>query len=392
MNVRRFALWSLFWLAAVNCRAPLVATGPLLPLIRRDLHLSATVGGTLTAIPLLVMALLSIPGGLVVDRFGPRAAMIAGQLAIAFAGGIRGLVPHPTVYLVAVALLGGAIGISQPALARLSNAMAPTPASVATSIYANGFVMGGLFASLLSATAFLQWVGPYSWRGVLALWAILGLAVGVGWILMRPSSATRPARASRAPAGWWTALTLPGVLPIGLVFASQSAIFYGLVTWIPSYYVGLGWSVGAASWPNTILSLASIPGALITPSLIQRWGNRITAIFFGTVTLAGVLGFWLLPALGVLWAIFPGIGTAGGLTLGLAAAPDLAPPDRVGVVAGVLLAIGYLGAVPGALVVGNLRDLTGSFAWGLAYLAAIGLVFVGAGRAIPDRGAGVASA
>ncbi|MBX5465903.1 MAG: MFS transporter [Firmicutes bacterium] len=381
MRLKRAATWFFFWIAAVNCRAPLVATGPLLPLIVRDLHLSATVGGTLTALPLLVMGASSIPAGVAVDRAGPRVVLILAQLGLAAFGGLRGLAPGPGVFLLAVAFLGGAIGISQPALARMAASIAPR-ATTATAVYANGFVIGAFLASVLSATVLVRWAGPTGWRGVMGMWALLGLGAGAGWLalpLPNPRRAT-----ARLQSGWWQALKLPGLWPYAIVFASQSAIFYGLATWLPTYYVQYGWSVAAASWPNTLMSLASIPGPWVATALARRWGgSRLPMLAFGALTFLGVVGFWLVPAWGLLWSTFPGLGTSGALTLGLAAPADLAPTERVGVVAGVLLAIGYLGAVPGALVVGGLRDLTGGFAAGLAYLAVIGVVFVAASWAVP---------
>ena len=66
------------WLAAVNARAPLLTLGPLLPLVIHDLHLSFTVAGVLSGLPLFLMGATGLPGGWLTDRFGARHLMIWG--------------------------------------------------------------------------------------------------------------------------------------------------------------------------------------------------------------------------------------------------------------------------------------------------------------------------
>lgn len=378
-------VWALYWLAAANCRAPLVVTGPLLPLLSRDLHLSHTVGGTLTALPLMLMALLSIPGGMVADRLGPRRLLMMAVLGIGLFGGLRGFAGNTAFFLLCVALLGASIGVAQPALVHMSKSMNPKRPDLATSVYANGFVVGALMATFLSPVVFLPMAGTTGWRGVLWIWALVALAVVAGMAIFRA-----PQRHEILPpvsARQFAALVKsPGLIAVGVAFASQSAIFYALMTWLPTYYVGLHWSFADASLPSTIISLGSIPGVFIAPLLARKWnGIRPAMVLMGLITLTGVLGFWLLPGWGLLWGFFPGVGTSGALTLGLAAPNDLAPPNRVGAVAGILLAIGYLGAVPGSLLVGVLRDLEGQFTLGFVYLALIAVVLTFIGMAIPKN-------
>ncbi|MDO8483664.1 MAG: hypothetical protein Q7S35_01825, partial [Candidatus Limnocylindrales bacterium] len=52
------------FLATLALRPQLLAIGPLLPLIRDDLHLSASVAGLLTTIPVLCMGLFAPVGPL----------------------------------------------------------------------------------------------------------------------------------------------------------------------------------------------------------------------------------------------------------------------------------------------------------------------------------------
>src|SRR5947209_15644556 len=84
---RRQALTLAFaWLAALNARAPLLATGPLLPLMVADLHMSFTVAGLLSGLPLLLMGATGLPGGWLTDRFGARRVMIVCLTGITLGG------------------------------------------------------------------------------------------------------------------------------------------------------------------------------------------------------------------------------------------------------------------------------------------------------------------
>ena len=49
------------WFAALNARAPLLAIGPLLPLVIDDFHMPFTIAGLLSGLPLLLMGATGLP-------------------------------------------------------------------------------------------------------------------------------------------------------------------------------------------------------------------------------------------------------------------------------------------------------------------------------------------
>src|SRR5438552_15575191 len=91
----------LSWLAGFNSRAPLLAVGPLLPLLQHDLNLSATWAGAISGAPLLLMGIISMPGGVVTDRLGAGSTLDLTQIVTVLAGAARGLWPHPFALVVA---------------------------------------------------------------------------------------------------------------------------------------------------------------------------------------------------------------------------------------------------------------------------------------------------
>ncbi len=374
--IRSRATLILAWLAGFNCRAPLLATGPLLPLVIRDLRLSATAAGALTGVPLFAMAVLSIPGGLLVDRVGPWRVLVTAQLAIALGGGLRGAARETFTLLLPAALLGAGISLSQPALARVAQVALPGRAAVATAVYVNGLILGVLAGTTLSTTALLALMGSASWRGVCALWALPGLVAAAGWAVLRRRSGERdaggPAPAERSGGGW----LVSGFAPVVAAFAAQATIFYGAITWLPEFYVSRGASVAAASVPVTAVAVASVAVSVLAPVLVGTFGGyRLPFLVAAAMAGAGQAGVLLAPGAGAAWGALIGAGTTLAFALGLAAAADLVPPDRVGASTGMMLTVGHGAATASPVLLGAARDLSGGFTAGW-------LLMVGAAAAL----------
>ncbi len=372
------------WLAGVNCRAPFVATGALLPLVMVSLHLSEVAASLVTVLPLLVLAALSVPGGLLGDRIGPYAVLLATQLVIAVGGALRGFAHGPDLFFLGVGILGAGIGLAQPALAQGAKLLAAGRETLATTVYSNGLVLGGLLGSALSAPVLLPLTGG-SWQDVFFLWAGLGGLAAVGWggILASKSFPGRvPPRTQvlSRPGSW----SMPGLLPLTVVFCAESAVFYGLVTWLPDYDVAHGATLAAAALPVSALSLGSVGGVLLTP-WVARWfqGFRGALLATGVLDLLAQVGFLAAPADDGVWAALAGVATAVALTLGMAAPAVFTPPERTGRVSGLLLAWGYGVAAVGPLGIGWLRQQTGSFAPGFGLLAALAGLWIAAALFLP---------
>lgn len=377
------------WLSAVNCRVPLVAIGPLLPIMIQDFHLSPTIAGSLTALVLVVIAALSIPGGVMVDRFGPRRVLIFSQVAITVVGALRVLAQTPFELILLEAGLGGGIGLAQPALAKLASNLASMTGTVATAVYVNGIVLGGLLAGAITAPFLLPLAGSSSWRGVLVMWSAVGVVASLGWLCVKVPNTARLKTAPFTLADFQRIMRIPGFWPISIAFAAQNALFYGLVTWLPTYYVYLGWTLAAASVPVIMLSAASVAGGLLAPKL-ARWGGgfRQPLIWSAIAATVAQVGITVSPGAGVIWVSVIGAATAVALTLGMAAPLRLVSQEMVGAATGVLLTNGYLGAVIGPLGIGAARNVTGGYGTALLLLAVIGVFFIWGSWRTPSIHAG----
>jgi MFS transporter, CP family, cyanate transporter len=371
------------WLAALNARAPLLAIGPLLPLVIDDLHLSFTVAGLLSGLPLLLMGATGLPGGWLTDRFGARQVMLACLAGITLAGIIRALAIGELVLLGGTVLLGVAIGALQPALPRTARDTLPRRTSLATAIYFNGLVVGGA-AGLALTPLLVPLVG--GWRGVLLLWAAVGAITAFGWLAVRTSRQVELHKAPPAISDVWQALKLPGMLALSLAMGTQSAIFYTFSSWAPTYLVGRGWALGAATAPVAILPLFSIfAGALAAPAE-DRFGRRAMIAASGSIVIVGLAALLLAPDASVwLAAVCVGGGTTFAFSVCMAAPAELAPAQRVGITAGVLLALGYGESAIGPVAIGALRDALGSYEAGWLLVLGLGAVLAAAALGVPGR-------
>jgi MFS transporter, CP family, cyanate transporter len=300
-------------------------------------------------------------------------------------------------------VLGMSIGLLQPALPRVARDTLPQRTALASAIYFNGLVVGG--AAGVALTPWLVTVaGPFGWRGVLVGWCALGALGVLGWLVIgapprahgqrrnaEAGSGPRPARAGRR---WQTsvageimdALRLPGMAALTVAMGFQSSIYYTFSSWLPSFLIARGWSLTSASLPVAALPLTSVVAGLTAPPIEARIGRRATIAVSGAVVVLG-LGMFLLRPDETVWlaAITAGAGTTWAFSVCMAAPAALSPPHKVGVTAGVLLAVGYAEAAIGPFALGTLRDAFGS--WEAGWLVALGMALVLAGTAvgIPGR-------
>ena len=107
---------ALAWLAAFNLRSGFIGIGPVLPALTVDLGLSFAQASFLVAVPTLMMGLMAVPGGALVDRWGPSPVIAIGLTLVAVGGGLRAFAPGFVLLLAVTFLFGAGIGLSQPSL------------------------------------------------------------------------------------------------------------------------------------------------------------------------------------------------------------------------------------------------------------------------------------
>ena len=290
-------------------------------------------------------------------------------LAIAVAGLGRAVAPGAALLLALTLPIGIAMAIAGTLLPiAVKRRFAHRPA-FASGIGVTGINLGAGLSSALAVPIAAAWHG---WRGALAVFSLATLAVCAGWLGLSRGhwserSATRP---PRLPAG------RPVVWGIVLAFGVPSAVYYGLVAWIPDVYIERGWSDASSGAVLAVMGVASVPAALLVPWLADRMGSRRAWMWFaaGCLTIC-TAGFAAVPGGAFAWACFGGVALGTVFPICLTMCLDVArDPAEAGAAAALMFLAGYPIAAAGPLVVGALRDLTGGFAAGLWTLVGLSLL------------------
>jgi CP family cyanate transporter-like MFS transporter len=207
------------FLASLALRPQLLAIGPLLPAIRTDLGLPASVAGLITTIPVLCMGLFAPIGPRVAARLGPRLAFALCLALIAGFGVVRALVPSVGLLLVATFAIGVGIGIAGAVPSMIVSQRMSGHRAIGTGAYAGGIVAGSAIAA---AVAVPLAMGGEAWQRSLAIISLLSIGSLVAWLaFVRGDGHDRPvhARALRLP---WSSRT--AWLLVAL-FGVQSLLF-----------------------------------------------------------------------------------------------------------------------------------------------------------------------
>jgi CP family cyanate transporter-like MFS transporter len=362
---------ALTWLAAFNLRSGFIGLGPALPALTVDLGLSFAQAGFLVAVPTLMMGVMAVPGGGLVDRWGPSRVIAAGLALVAIGGGLRAVAPEFALLLALTFLFGAGIGVSQPSLPRLMRSRFPFRLGVTTGIYASGLISGSIVGASLTGPILDRIGEPAAWRVPLMLWGgLAGIALLTWTVVMRPwraepvAVATLAARNGAAPATWspWRD---PQAWISASLFATQGIVYYLMVAWLPAIYGEAGISATTTAGLFTVFNAATLPAILLFPS----WSDRIRrrrppTLVAALLVLIGVLGLLVLPLADPwrwLWPALAGAGISGVFAMALVLPADVAPPGRTGAAAGMVLGIGYAASALGPVIAGGVRDVTGSF-------------------------------
>ena len=369
----RLALLAALFLGALALRPQLVGVGPLLPEIDDDLDVSHAVAGLLGTIPVLCMGLFAPPAAHVAARVGTRAAIAACLAAIAAFGLARAAAPGAPLVLLLTLPIGVGMGLAgalMPVVVKEHFSQRP---AFASGVYTTGIQVGSALSSALAVPIAAILGG---WRGALVVFSGCTIVLFAAWLLLTPHTARKGA-GETPPALPWRRPLIWGLVT---VFALQSLVYYGLIAWLPDSFQERGWSDGSAGALLGVMSVAAVPSSLLLPYFADRLGSRRQwLVLSSSMVLAGTLGVAAVPAGGFAWAALAGFGIGASFPLTLTLPLDVAHlPSETGAIVGLVLGAGYTIAAAGPILLGGVRDLTGSFATSLWVLVALAVALIAA--------------
>ncbi len=347
----------------------------------RDLPLGDLGRTLIVTIPVLCFSLAAFAGPPLSSRIGEERGLLAmcGLLCAGIA--LRPWWPSASLFAGTVAC-GIAVAVMNVMLPSVLRRRFPERLGEMTAAYTMALSIGASVASGLTVPLAVALGG--SVRLALAVWAIpVAVAFSV-WLpqLRQP----RPgARAKGADIGLLLDLQ---AWQITLYFGLQSAVFYTLLSWLPTIYRDRGTTPAAAGAVLAVMAAVGIAGNFTAPLVANRFHRpRLAVLGTGGATLIGLLGVLLGPAqLALVWAMLMGVGTGGTFSVTLllmaARAKDAVIASRL---SSMSQGIGYMISAAGPLVAGVLHSATG--AWQLPLAVTIGVcgaqMLAGLGAARP---------
>jgi CP family cyanate transporter-like MFS transporter len=321
------------------------------------------------------MGVFALPAVRLAHRHGSRVSVALAVGGIGAFGVLRGVVPGGAAVIVLTVPVSIGMGLGNALMpAAVKERFASRPA-FATGLYATGVNLGSGAAAALAVPLGHALGG---WRGALIAFSAAALVLAVVWLRTSRGEPVH-ARPAAPPHG------LPWRSPLAwrlvLTFALMATTFYGVNAWLPATYVDRGWSQTTAGDLLGLLNAVSVPAGLLVAVVADRVQRR-TYLVVGSIVYAGSLvGVELAPGRGSAWLWAALFGFASGtlfplvMTLPLDVAVE---PAGVAAFTALMLGAGYTIAAASPLVVGAVRDASGSFADALWLLvaAAAGMIVV----------------
>ena len=387
----RFVIGAMVLAGHLSVGLNIFAVSPVLPLAIDDYSINRATASLLVALPLLVAAALGLPSGILISRIGPKWAFTTGLAAVAIVS-LSGVTPN----FITLLLLRSATGLG---FAFILTATGPLlmqwfrHKEITLMNALNTAVLSlGIAISVATAAPLAKIM---DWQTALAVFALPGVAGLVAWLFLgRESSVTSK------PSGGISLREVGSVLrnrTVVLLLAADAGILvqYAAFTgWLPTFYnEDRGISLSQAGLITGILPLVGVFAVLAGGAVALHVASPRT-LFAASGLMAGLggLGAFLFPGPALIYPSVVVLGIGSWLyvpkLLTLPMQMDGITPDSVAVIWGSFLTFSGFAMFISPIVVGSLRDLTGSFIPGLAVCAAASWTLLLAGILLPRNATG----
>ena len=352
-----------------------VMLGPLGNSITEEFNLSPTQKGIMVGVPLLTGSLLRLILGPLADRLGGRNTALLG-LSLTFIPLLMGgLVSDSFEFVLVIGVLLGIAGASfAVALPMASHWYPPEQQGMVMGIAGagnSGTVLAALFAPRLAEAL-------DSWRAVFLI-AMIPLAVA--WLVVALLAKDAPGRPGpKSVSGYTSVLRYSDTLYFCLLYSVTFGGFVGLASFLPIFFHDT-YSLTKIEAGN-FAALCVFAGSFIRPVggyLADKLGGiRMLLVLYSAIAvLALMIGMMpsLIPQAILLTVLMTCLGAGNGSVF------QIIPqrfPREIGTITGIVGAAGGIGGFLLPYILGNMKDMTGSYSYGfLIYTsAAVGCVIL----------------
>jgi len=402
-HVRWFPILALIAFGTMLNYLDRTVLGIAAPSLTKDLGLTAALMGVAFSAFSWSYALLQIPGGIALDRFGTRTTyFVALFFWSAFTAGMAAVNSLTALVLTRIGV-GTFEAPCFPANSRVLASWFPQHERArANAIYSVGMYAGVGFLSVP-----LFWITQaFGWRG---LFLIVG-GIGILFAFLLRAVYRDPTQSGRVNEAELAYITAGGGgeyrgtpvrfewrhvkallrhrqvigASIGQFGGNSTLVFF--LTWFPTYLVtarGMTFLQAGvvASLPYISASVGVLVGGFVSDFILKRSGSanlaRKLPIVSGMLLAATIVGANYVPAsnnalvIAIMAVAFFGQGMT---NLGWTVIADIAPKPLIGLTGGIFNLSTNLAGIVTPIVVGVFFGMTGSFVAPLAYIAVVALI------------------
>ncbi len=373
------------------------------PQLKAEFHLTSGEIGLLFSAFFWTYALLQIPVGMILDRFGVTRVGRWGAFLWAIASGAVALTSGFGGIFVARMLLGVAEAPGFPASAKATGYWFPRKErSVATAL----FDAAAKFSNVIGVPLVAFVVVGFGWRWGFGVTALLSFLYFIAfYFIYRDPSADKnltpeehayileggatPEGEASAGAGTMLAYLLrqPKVWGLSLGFAAYGYTFYLFLTWLPGYLVqamhmSIIKSAGYAAIPWACATVSDIVfGGLLVDRLVSA-GHDETKVRKGVLIVGMLFGLAVFgatqttsPGWAIMWISIALSGLAASAPIGWSIPSLIAPKGGTGTIGGIMNFLNNMMGVIAPIVTGFLVGATNNFE--TAFLVAGVVLLVG---------------
>ena len=372
----------------------LFAVSPLLPLAIDDYGISRAQAGMLISLPMLVGALLGIPGGMLAARIGLKRAYMLSWLSMSLLA-LSAITPSFPAMLLLRLFYGVGLALMVSASGPLVMQWFRRREILIINALNTAILSLGVAISVAGAVPLAQWL---DWKTALTLFSGVGVIGAILWPLApkAPPSALSesPRQAGNTRRGGISLREVLTVLrgrAVALLVAADAGIFIqytALTGWLPTFYhEARGLSPSEAGFLTSILPFVGIFAVIAGGALPMRFSYRSILLLSGVLAIAGGLGSFLLTPAPAIYLSVIALGIGSWLYVPtLLTIPIRLPgatPERVAVIWGSFMTFSGIGMFIAPIMVGAIRDAAGSYLTGFLICAAASWALLISGILLP---------
>ena len=314
-------------------------------------------------------ALMQLPTGMLADRIGIKRTLSAGLFCMGLGNALSALLPAIEVGVLGRVLAGVGTGLCGVTTMKWIALHTPgRKGGTYQGFFAGFFSFGSIFAYLL-----IPLIVKFGWQ-----WAYV-LPGGMSFFLLAILFMFQqiPSLPGSVPLSMGRVFGIREGWALGLVHALSYGSLISLGNWLPSFLSEI-WKEPSSlqfAWSGALIMLISGLGRFSGGFLLLKL--KPLAIINGSTLILSIIfsGLFFIPSKDLVLMMALLVGLFGSINFGAVfhLASQATPSDSMASLIGLVNFVANMGAVVFTLLFGWVKGATGSFGWGFAILAILGL-------------------